>query len=57
MIFGVSYSLELHVPISFYIMNVLSYQVKMLILYSVQTTNPTIVGKTMRCTVDNYSIA
>ena len=33
------------------------YQVKMLVFYNVQTTNSTMVGKKIRCTVDNYSIA
>ena len=32
-------------------------QVKMLMMYNVQTTNLTFVGKKMRSTINNYSIA
>ena len=37
--------------------NLFFNQVKMLMLYSVQTTILTMIGKKMRCIVDNYSIA
>jgi len=45
MIFSVTYCLELHVPIIFLLLMYFLNQVKMLMFYSVQTTNSTMVGK------------
>jgi hypothetical protein len=42
MIFSVTYSLELKIP---FFIDVVFYQVKMLMFYSVQTTNSTMIGK------------
>ena len=44
MIFSVTYCLGLHVPISFYYSSIFSPS-KMLMFYSVQTTNLVVVGK------------
>ena len=44
------------IPIPFTIV-VFLHPVKMLMFYSVQTTNPTTVDKKIKCTVDSYSIA
>ena len=51
MIFSVASYLELHVPISFYY-ECIFLPVKMLMFYSVQTTNSRRVGKKMRRIVD-----
>ena len=56
MIFNVTYYSELHIPIYFSI-NVIIYQVKMLMLYDVQTTNSTFVGKKIGVQYRKYSIA
>jgi hypothetical protein len=45
MIFSVTYCSELHVPISFYYECICFYQVKMLMLYSQESTNSTTTGK------------
>ena len=45
MIFSVTYCSELHVPKYIFIIDVLFYQVKMLMFYNVQTTNSIMVGK------------
>ena len=39
-----------------FMINVFFHQAKMLMFYSVQTTNSTMVGKKNRCTIDSYSI-
>jgi hypothetical protein len=41
----------------FFTINIIFYQVKMLMFFSVQTPSSTMVGKKKRCTVDSYSIA